>query len=110
MEVPVKTCEDCEPTPDGLTVMHEPMCPIAVSVETATSGDKLWFEQHPFSDEYRRDIAWGEAAQLLLIDSAARELAETGDVTALGRVTVKRVNDDVRLRHFDDVYFVVRPL
>lgn len=107
MDVPAIPCTECEPSIDGKIVTHEPMCAVAICIEDATQNDRRWFEAHPFSDHYYREITWGEATQLLLHDEKAQELARSNHLAAVGRVRVDHAREGVRFRRFPDVYFVI---
>jgi len=107
MDVPAIPCSDCEPSVDGKEVTHEPMCTIAICIEDATQGDRRWFEAHPFSDHYYREMTWGEGSQLLLHDETAQNLARNHHLAAMGRVRVDHIREGVRSRRFEDVYFVI---
>jgi hypothetical protein len=108
VDVPADPCTECTPTVDGTNVQHSAICPVMLSVDSATIADRAWFEDHPYADHYYRPVTWGEAAQLAIMDDRVRHLAKSTLLTAMGRVRVERVNGDVRFRRFEEVYFVIQ--
>ena len=82
--------------------------PVAICIDDVTAADRAWFEEHPFADVYRRPVVWGEGADLIVHNPGMVELSES--YTSRSRVTcASRVRDDVRLRKFEDVWFMVVP-
>jgi hypothetical protein len=107
--VPETPCLDCEPDIDGLHVRHAALCPVAMCVDDITASDRAWFEEHPFADYYLRPVTWGEGADLIVQNPEVVELSKSHQLGVRGRVRVERMRDDVRLRQFEDVWFVVVP-
>lgn len=99
-------CLECEPSVDGLTVEHAALCPVMISIESATRADRVWFEEHPYSDHYYRPITWGEAADLATTSEIGQKLSATQRFSVVGKVRVERMTDDARIRKFDGIYFM----
>jgi hypothetical protein len=109
VDMPETPCLDCEPDVDGLHITHAALCPVAMCIEDVTAADRAWFEEHPFADFYLRPVTWGEGADLIVQTSDLVELSTSHHLAVQGRVRVERMRDGVRLRKFEDVWFVVVP-
>jgi hypothetical protein len=109
VDLPEKPCVDCEPDIDGLKITHAALCPVAMCIDDVTAADRVWFEQHPFADFYLRPVTWGEGADLIVLDPNMMELSNSHHLAVQGRVRVERMRDDVRIRKFDRVWFLVVP-
>jgi len=109
VSVPDTPCLDCEPDVKGTTVTHAPMCPVSICIDDVTAADRAWFDEHPFADYYRRPVTWGEGAELITHDPGLLTFAKIHHFEVRGYVRVERVQDDVRLRRFNEVYFVIVP-
>ena len=109
IEVPETPCLDCDPHVDGLRVTHAALCPVAMCIDDITAADRIWFEEHPFVDYYLRPVTWGEGADLVVQAPNMVELSQSYQLAVQGRVRVERMRDDVRVRRFEDVWFLVVP-
>lgn len=107
--VPDTPCLDCQPNIDGLHVNHAALCSVAMCIEDITASDRAWFEEHPFADYYLRPVTWGEGADLIVQSPEMVKLSKSHQLGVRGRVRVERMRDDVRLRQFEDVWFLVVP-
>lgn len=110
VEVPDILCLMCEPTLVGKDITHADGCPVSADVDAVTARDRLWFDTHPAADFFYREVTWGEAAQLIVVSPIMKApLPPSSSLSTAGRVRVERLTDGVRLRRFDDVYFVIGP-
>lgn len=109
VDVPEIPCLDCEPDIDGLRITHAALCPVAICIHDITAADRAWFEEHPFADFYRRPVTWGEGADLIVQNPDMVELSKSHHLAVQGHVRVELMRDDVRLRKFEDVWFMVAP-
>lgn len=107
VEVPEMPCLDCVPDVDGLSVVHAALCPVALCIDDITAADRVWFDEHPFADYYLRPVTWGEGANLIVRDPRMMELSKSHHLAVQGRVRVERLRDDIRIRKFDEVWFLV---
>lgn len=107
--VPETPCLDCESDIDGLHIAHAALCPVAMCIDDVTAADRVWFEEHPFTDFYLRPVTWGEGADLIVLDPNMVELSKSVHLAVQGRVRVERLRDDARIRKFDEVWFLVVP-
>lgn len=109
VDMPATPCLDCEPDIDGLHITHAALCPVAMCIDDIVAADKAWFEEHPFADFYMRPVTWGEGADLITKDPKMLEASNSYQLAVQGRVRVERMKDGIRLRKFDDVWFLIVP-
>ena len=100
------SCADCIPDVESHTITHADTCPVSIDIERSTAADARWFEDHPGAPHYYRLATWGEGAQLMLIDEKLRSVPDRVRLTIGGRVRVEQHEPGVRVRSFNDVYFV----
>lgn len=106
--MPETPCHECVPAVDGLEITHTEDCPVSIDVDAACNGDREWFDKHPAADFFFREISWGEASQLITMRADLyAALPPDSKISAVGKVRVERVGEGIRIRRFEDVYFVV---
>jgi hypothetical protein len=54
-------------------------------------------------------VTWGEGADLIVQNVHMVQLSKSHHLAVQGRVRVERVRDGVRIRKFDEVWFLVVP-
>lgn len=109
VDLPGTPCLDCEPDIDGLNITHAALCPVAMCIDDIVAADRVWFDEHPFADFYMRAVTWGEGADLIVKDPKMVEASKSYQLAVKGRVRVERMLDGIRLRKFEDVWFLVVP-
>lgn len=108
MDVPVVPCNDCTASVDGVEITHSVDCPVSLDVDAVCERDRDWFDRHPSADFFYRSISWGEASQLAVKSpEIGRSLPPGTQIVPEGRVRVERFAEGIRIRRFEDVYFVI---
>jgi hypothetical protein len=110
VDVPETPCTACVASASGNEVKHSADCAVSINIESVCDRDREWFAARLSTDFFYRQISWGEAAELVMVASnKLASLPPHSRIRAEGRVRVERVKDGVRIRRFDDVYFVLKP-
>lgn len=101
-------CPDCAADATGGETEHDPTCPLARAVDAVTDADQLWFEQHPGTDCYWREIQPAEAADIRVWQAEIGQPVPDAARFA-GRVRVTQLAPGLRARDFSGVYFLLLP-
>lgn len=79
---------------------HLATCPLGRATDAVAEADRVWFEGHPGTTEYRRPVAPGERAEMRL----ALGLPDGAAVAGTTRVVL--LADGLRVRYFEGLRVV----
>ena len=101
-------CADCTPIRLVDRWLHSDGCPVAVNLLRDVAADRLWFAQHPDTDEHNRPLTWAES---VIVRRALIALSRTTDEHDLdlewGLVTCVSRSHDGHIRQFVGVALVL---
>lgn len=95
---PLTDCPDCGAPYVDLTFEHEDGCPYLRGIEAASDNDREWFATHPDEKVRVRPPFPSEQMQ--------NTHANPGEGSWVTHVTVRKWNDDCRVRHLHTAMLV----
>jgi hypothetical protein len=88
-------CPDCSAVDEARQLIHDETCPVGLAIDGQRAADRAWFERHPGIASYLRPVNRGELTELQMLG----QIPPGADPFATV-VSVTRVSDDVRRKHF----------